>query len=65
MSFVPHFRRGSILVDSASWKQTNHDLIPTLAGMCGMSRVEFLFAAGRHGVTVADLSEEELADEFS
>ena len=35
------------------------------AGMCGMSRVEFLFAAGRHGVTVADLSEEELADEFS
>jgi hypothetical protein len=33
--------------------------------MSGMSRVEFLFAAGRHGVPVADLSEEELADEFS
>jgi hypothetical protein len=35
------------------------------AAMSGMSRVEFLFAAGRHGVPVADLSEEELADEFS
>jgi G:T-mismatch repair DNA endonuclease (very short patch repair protein) len=27
----PAFRRGRILVDSASWKQTNHDLIPALA----------------------------------
>ena len=35
------------------------------AEMCGMTRVEFLFAAGRHGVAVADLSEEELATEFA
>lgn len=32
------------------------------AEICGMGRVEFLFAAGRHGVPVADLDEyEELA----
>ena len=33
-------------------------------GMCGMSRVAFLFEAGRNGVPVADLSDEELESEF-
>jgi hypothetical protein len=35
------------------------------AEMCGMSRIEFLFAAGRHGVPVADLEDDELIMEFS
>ena len=35
------------------------------AEMCGMSRVEFIFAAGRLGVAVTDLSQEELAAEFT
>jgi predicted HTH domain antitoxin len=35
------------------------------AEMCGLSRVAFLFEAGKHGVPVADLSPEELADELT
>jgi len=35
------------------------------AGMCGLSRVAFLFEAGRNGVPVADLPEEELTAEFA
>lgn len=34
------------------------------AELCGVSRVEFLFAASRAGVAVASLDESELADEF-
>lgn len=34
------------------------------AEMCGMKRVEFIFAAGRAGVAVADLDEEEGRREF-
>lgn len=33
--------------------------------LCGMGRVEFLFAASRAGVPVVDLDEEELAAEFA
>ncbi len=33
--------------------------------LCDMGRVEFLLAASRSGVAVADLSEAELADEFA
>ena len=33
--------------------------------LCGMGRVEFLLAAGRAGVPVVDLSEEEMTDEFA
>lgn len=35
------------------------------AEICGMNRVEFLFAAGRLGVPVAQLDEEEAEREFS
>jgi hypothetical protein len=35
------------------------------AGMCGMSRVAFLFDAGRNGVPVADISDEEIDGEFA
>ena len=34
------------------------------AEMCGLSRVGFLFEAGKQGVPVAELSVEELAGEF-
>lgn len=34
------------------------------AEMCGMTRVAFLFEAGKHGVPVVDLSPEELALEL-
>ena len=34
------------------------------AEMCGMSRVAFLFEAGRHGVPVVDLSDADLVAEF-
>ena len=34
------------------------------AEMCGLSRVGFLFEAGKHGVPVAELSEDELSAEF-
>jgi len=34
------------------------------AALCGMGRAEFLFAAGRVGVSVADLDEEEMKREF-
>ena len=34
------------------------------AEMCGMSRVAFLFEAGKHGVPVVDLSPDELEAEF-
>lgn len=35
------------------------------AEMCGLSRVGFLFEAGKHGVPVAELSEDELSAEFA
>lgn len=35
------------------------------ADMCGLSRVAFLFEAGRQGIPVAELTEEELTAEFS
>jgi predicted HTH domain antitoxin len=35
------------------------------ARICGMGRVEFLFAAGRYGVPVADLDDEDLIREFA
>jgi len=34
------------------------------AEMCGLSRVGFLFEAGKHGVPVAELLEDELSAEF-
>jgi hypothetical protein len=34
------------------------------AEVCGLSRVEFLFAASRAGVPVADLDETEMAREL-
>jgi predicted HTH domain antitoxin len=34
------------------------------AEMCGMNRVDFLLAAGRAGVPVADLDGDELAEEI-
>lgn len=34
------------------------------AEMCGLSRVGFLFEAGKQGVPVAELSDEELSGEF-
>lgn len=33
--------------------------------LCGMGRVEFLFAAGRAGVSVAVLDDDELSAEFA
>ncbi len=33
--------------------------------LCGMGRVEFLFAASRAGVPVIDLDDEELTEEFA
>jgi Uncharacterised protein family (UPF0175) len=33
--------------------------------LCGMGRIEFLLAAGRDGVPVVDLTEEEIVDEFA
>jgi predicted HTH domain antitoxin len=33
--------------------------------LCGMGRVEFLFAAGRAGVAVLDLDADELSAEFA
>ena len=35
------------------------------AEMCGMSRVAFLFEAGKHGAPVVDLSPDELEAEFA
>jgi hypothetical protein len=35
------------------------------AEMCGLSRVGFLFEAGKQGVAVAELSDDELSEEFS
>lgn len=35
------------------------------AEMCGLSRVAFLFEAGRNGIPVADLAEEEMSAEFA
>ncbi len=35
------------------------------AQLCGMGRVEFLFAAGRMGIPVIDLDEEELKRELA
>lgn len=35
------------------------------AEMCGLSRVAFLFEAGKSGIPVADLSDEELSAEFA
>lgn len=35
------------------------------AEMCGLSRVGFLFEAGKQGVAVSELSDDELAEEFS
>ena len=35
------------------------------AEMCGLSRVAFLFEAGKLGIPVAELSEDELAGEFA
>lgn len=35
------------------------------AEMCGLSRVGFFFEAGKHGVPVAELSEDELSAEFA
>ena len=35
------------------------------AQMCGLSRVAFLFEAGKLGIPVAELSEDELAGEFA
>jgi predicted HTH domain antitoxin len=35
------------------------------AAMCGLSRVAFMMEAARNGVPVADLSTDELAQEFS
>ncbi len=35
------------------------------AEMCGLSRVGFLFEAGKLGVPVAELSDDELAGEFA
>lgn len=35
------------------------------AEMCGLSRVGFLFEAGRQGVAVAELSDDEILEEFS
>jgi len=35
------------------------------AELCGMPRVGFLFTAGRMGVPVVDLDEEEMAREFA
>ena len=35
------------------------------AEMCGLSRVAFLFEAGKLGIPVAELSEDELAEEFA
>jgi predicted HTH domain antitoxin len=35
------------------------------AAMCGLSRVAFLFEAGKSGIPVAELSDEELSAEFS
>ncbi|MFC1707054.1 UPF0175 family protein [Planctomycetota bacterium] len=34
------------------------------AGLCGMSRVDFLLAVGRMGIAVADLDPEEVDREF-
>jgi predicted HTH domain antitoxin len=33
--------------------------------LCGLGRVEFLLAAGRNGVPVVDLSEDERTEEFA
>lgn len=35
------------------------------AELCGLPRVDFLFLAGRMGVPVTDLDEEELDEEFT
>jgi predicted HTH domain antitoxin len=35
------------------------------AEMCGLTRVAFLFEASKHGVPVAELSDDELAGEFA
>jgi predicted HTH domain antitoxin len=35
------------------------------AEMCGLSRVAFLFEAGKSGIPVAELSDEELSAEFA
>jgi predicted HTH domain antitoxin len=35
------------------------------AQMCGLSRVVFLFEAGKLGIPVAELSDDELAGEFA
>jgi hypothetical protein len=35
------------------------------ADMCGLSRVGFLFEAGKHGVAVAELSDDEISEEFA
>jgi hypothetical protein len=35
------------------------------AQMCGLSRVVFLFEAGKFGIPVAELSDDELAGEFA
>lgn len=35
------------------------------AEMCGLSRVAFLYEAGKRGIPVAELSEDELAGEFA
>ena len=34
------------------------------AEMCGLTRVAFLFEAGKQGVPVAELTDEELSEEF-
>ncbi len=33
--------------------------------LCGMGRVEFLLAAGRAGVPIVDLNQEEMSEEFA
>lgn len=35
------------------------------AAMCGLSRMAFLFEAGKSGIPVAELSDEELSAEFA
>jgi predicted HTH domain antitoxin len=35
------------------------------AEMCGLSRVGFLFEAGKLGVAVAEISDDELSEEFA
>lgn len=35
------------------------------AEMCGLSRVSFIFEAGKHHIPVAELSDEELSSEFA